>query len=70
MSETVIADAAEYLRAHDPIKFKWGGEMRVEVYIHSREINYRDQFVEVAVTALLYHGGSEDTTDLDAYVLC
>ena len=40
-----------------------GGEQRVEVYLHNRRAT--DSDVEIAVTGLLFHGGSEDTTDLD-----
>ena len=68
VSAKVIANAEKYVRIHEPIIFKWGGEMRVEVYIHSKQISHRSNFVEVATTALLYHGDSVNTTDLDSYV--
>ena len=61
---TVLGDSAEYVRAHDPFIFKWGGEQRVEVYLHNRRVRNSD--VEIAVTGLLFHGpDSEDNTDLD-----
>ena len=59
----VLGDAKEYVRAYEPFTFKWGGEQRVEVYLHNRQVRHRES--EIAVTGLLFHGGSENSKDLD-----
>ncbi|MYA72754.1 T9SS type A sorting domain-containing protein [Candidatus Poribacteria bacterium] len=63
VASAVHADALEYVRAYDPIIFKWGGEQRVEVHLHHRRIKKGD--IEMAVNVLLYHGKGTDNTDLD-----
>ena len=63
VASAVHADALEYVRAYDPIIFKWGGEQRVEVHLHHKRVTHRD--IEIAVNALLYHGKGTDNTDLD-----
>ena len=46
--------------------FKWGEECRVQVYVSTRKIENEE--VEVAVTALLFEGTSENTNDLEDIV--
>ena len=70
ISPVVIADAGEYVKLLAPIKFHWDYEMRVEVHLHTKKVDFRSGYVEVAATVLLFHSEHRDTEnirDLDSY---
>ena len=63
ISRLVVSNKG-YTVAPKPVaEFKWGGEIRVEVYLGSREI--KDGYVHMAAFALLYEGTEDTTTDLE-----
>ena len=59
---------SEYVTYAKPTAvFKWGSECRVEVYLSFRKVVEKNH-VEVAVSAFLFEGTTENTTDLEDWV--
>ena len=64
ISTKTIIEQTKYITDQTPVaEFKWGGEVRVEVYLSSRKI--QNGYVEMAATALLFEGTSENSNDLE-----
>ena len=64
ISTKTIIEQTKYITDQTPVaEFKWGGEVRVEVYLSSRKI--QNGYVEMAATALLFEGTSENSDDLE-----
>ena len=64
LSGIVVQHYEEYITNQTPVAvFRWGGEVRVEVYLSSRGI--KDGYVEIGATALLFEGQTENSDDLD-----
>ena len=64
--ETVLADFGIFIQSdslNPAAVFKWGGECRVEVYLSHRGVF--DDHIEMAVSAFLFEGTTENTTDLE-----
>ncbi len=60
--DQIYASSTGYV-THRAATFKWGGAIRVEVYLSNGLI--RDGHVEMAITVLFYEGNSENTDDLE-----
>ena len=64
ISTKTIIEQTKYITDQTPVAvFKWGEEVRVEVYLSSRKI--QNGYVEMAATALLFEGTSENSNDLE-----
>ena len=54
------------LVSEDPVRFKWGGECRVEVYLSTRKI-VEDSHIEMAANVFFFEGSDEITADLEDF---
>ena len=65
ISRTVLHHEEKYITDPQPVAvFKWGGEVRVEVYLGSRRV-IENGYVEIGAIALLFEGTSENSSDFE-----